>query len=210
MVFTGIDAGAVSAEELEFLAALSGIAAMALAGADAHAEQRKLLEEVEEQATVAQLQAAEKEAALEELDQKLEIIKHQQFAIQELSTPILELWEDVLALPVIGVVDSRRSAEIMERLLSAITSHQSRFVIIDITGVDVVDTKTADHFVKVIKAAELLGTTCILTGIQPAVAQTLVQIGVDLSRVITLRNLRDGLRECLRRMGKTRNKAEAA
>ena len=113
----------------------------------------------------------------------------------------------MLALPVIGVVDSRRSVDIMERLLTEVTERQARFVILDITGVDVVDTRTADHFIKVIKAAELLGTTCIVTGIRPAVAQTLVQIGVDLSQVITLRNLQDGLRECLRRMSVQRDAA---
>jgi rsbT co-antagonist protein RsbR len=130
--------------------------------------------------------------------EQVETIKRQQFAIQELSTPVLELWDDVLALPVIGVVDSRRAAEIMERLLSEITVKQSKYVVVDITGVELVDTKTADHFVKVIKAAELLGARCVVTGIRPAVAQTLVEIGVDLSSITTVRNLQEGFRECLR------------
>jgi rsbT co-antagonist protein RsbR len=127
-----------------------------------------------------------------------ETIERQRFAIQTLSTPILQIWEDVLALPIIGVVDTQRSAEIMERLLGSIVEQQAKFVILDITGVSVVDTKTADHFVKVVNAAQLLGAHCLVTGIQPSVAQTLVEIGVDLSSITTLRNLQDGLRECLR------------
>ena len=136
-------------------------------------------------------------ATLGDIEQTIE---RQRFAIQTLSTPILRVWDDVLALPVIGVVDTQRSAEIMEKLLAAIVEQQARYVILDITGVEVVDTKTADHFIKVINSARLLGAQCLLTGIQPAVAQTLVDIGIDLSSVTTLRNLQDGLRECLRRM----------
>ena len=135
-----------------------------------------------------------------EFRDQVETIQRQQYAIQELSTPILEVWDGVLALPVIGVVDTRRSVEIMERLLSSIVTTKARFVIIDITGVEVVDTRTADQFIKVIKAAELLGARCVLTGIQPSVAQTLVEIGVDLSSIITLRNLHAGLQECLQQI----------
>jgi anti-anti-sigma regulatory factor len=138
-----------------------------------------------------------------EIREQMETIERQQTAIQELSTPILQLWDDVLAMPIIGLVDTRRSADIMERMLSEVVSQQSRFVILDITGVDVVDTRTADYFIKVIKAAELLGTQCFLTGIQPAVAQTLVEIGVDLSSIYTLRNLQEGLKECLRVMARS-------
>jgi rsbT co-antagonist protein RsbR len=139
--------------------------------------------------------------AIAEIEENMETIRRQQFAIEELSTPVLQLWDDVLALPVIGTVDTRRSADIMERLLTEVTRRQSKFVILDITGVEVVDTRTADHFIKVIKAAELLGATCLLTGIRPAVAQTLVDLGVDLSTIATLRNLQEGLKECLRQMG---------
>jgi len=139
--------------------------------------------------------------AIAEIEEQMETIQRQQFAIQELSTPVLQLWDDVLALPVIGTVDTHRSADIMERLLTEVTQRQSKFVILDITGVEVVDTRTADHFIKVIKAAELLGATCLLTGIRPAVAQTLVDLGVDLSTIATLRNLQEGLRHCLDRMG---------
>ncbi len=133
-----------------------------------------------------------------EIREQIDTIERQRYAIRELSTPILQLWDNVLALPVIGLVDTRRSADIMERMLAEIVNQQSQFVILDITGVDVVDTRTADYFIKVIRAAELLGARCFLTGIQPAVAQTLVEIGVDLTSLKTLRNLQEGLKECLR------------
>lgn len=133
-----------------------------------------------------------------EIREQIDTIERQRYAIRELSTPILQLWDNVLALPVIGLVDTRRSADIMERMLAEIVNKQSQFVILDITGVDVVDTRTADYFIKVIRAAELLGARCFLTGIQPAVAQTLVEIGVDLTSLKTLRNLQEGLKECLR------------
>lgn len=147
----------------------------------------------------------ELEEQVQRVMEQNELITRQQEAIQELSTPVLQLWDGVLALPVIGVVDTARSACIMERLLEEISARQSRYVVLDITGVEVVDTKTADHFVKVIQAAQLLGATCMLTGIRPAVAQTLVAIGVDLSDIKTLRTLRDGLRECLRHMNMGNN-----
>ena len=98
------------------------------------------------------------------------------------------------------MVDSRRSAEMMETLLNEIVSHRCKYVIIDITGVEIVDTRTADHFIKVMKSAELLGTRCVMTGIRPAVAQTLVELGVELTSIRTLRNLQEGLRDCLRDM----------
>lgn len=129
---------------------------------------------------------------------KLETITRLRTAVEQLSTPILELWEDVLALPVIGIVDSRRSAEMMERLLQEIVQKQSRFVIIDLTGVEVIDTSTADHFMKLVKAVGLIGARCVLTGIRPAVAQTLVDLDVSFGQLETLRNLRHGLRYCLR------------
>ncbi len=137
---------------------------------------------------------------IDEVQHQMETIQRQQFAIQELSTPILQIWENVVALPVIGVVDTKRSADIMERLLSEIVARQSQFVILDITGVEVVDTKTADHFVKMIRASQLLGARCVLTGIRPAVAQTLVDIGMNLSSIATMANLQEGLKECLRQM----------
>ncbi len=133
-----------------------------------------------------------------ELEEKLETIAKQADAIRELSTPVMEIWEGILVLPVVGLVDTRRSLDIMNNLLAAVVSHEARCVIIDITGVEVVDTRTADYLLKISRAANLLGTRCVLTGLSPAVAQTLVELGVDLSELRTLRNLKDGLMDGLR------------
>lgn len=148
-----------------------------------------------------------------DFESQIETIRQQQAAIahlvKQLQTPILQLWDDVLALPVIGMVDTKRSAEMMETLLAEIVVRQCKYVILDVTGVEIVDTKTADHFIKVMKSAELLGTRCILTGIRPAVAQTLVELGVDLASISTLRNLKEGLRECLRQMDADKTRGAA-
>jgi rsbT co-antagonist protein RsbR len=133
-----------------------------------------------------------------ELEAKLVTIEQQAAAIRELTTPVMEIWDDVLVLPIVGVVDTRRSMDIMNNLLERLVERQSKCVIIDVTGVEVVDTKTADYLLKVVRAAGLLGTRCVLTGLSSAVAQTLVEIGADMSEVRTLRNLKAGLLECLR------------
>ncbi len=122
----------------------------------------------------------------------------QQAAIRDLSTPIIEVWGGVLCLPVVGIVDSQRSAEMTEKLLESIVVKQARMAIVDITGIDVMDTKTADHFIKMAKAVRLLGAECFLSGINPGIAQTLTHIGVDLVGLRTVRNLRDALQIYLR------------
>ena len=138
------------------------------------------------------------DTARRELEEKLTTIEQQRLAIRDLSTPIIELWEDILTLPIVGVMDTQRSLEMTERLLQRISQGKARCAIIDITGVEVVDTMTASHFIKMVNAARLLGTYCVITGISPLIAQTLVQIGVDLRGVKTLGSLRDGLKDCLR------------
>jgi rsbT co-antagonist protein RsbR len=140
----------------------------------------------------------ERDRTERELREKLELIARQEEAIRALSTPIIEVWDGVLTLPLFGVVDSQRAAEMMERLLDAITHKAATYAIIDLTGVDIVDTSTADHIGKLVRAAELLGARCIITGIRPAVAQTIVQIGIDLTKIITLSTLREALRLCMR------------
>ena len=135
------------------------------------------------------------EQAFEELQNKVDTIEKQQMAIQELSTPVIEIWDRVITLPVIGIVDSKRSEEMMESILDRVVRTQSKCVIIDITGVDVVDTKTADHFIKMVKAVRLLGAECIITGINPDIAQTLTSIGVDMTQIKTMRSLQNGLKE---------------
>jgi rsbT co-antagonist protein RsbR len=110
----------------------------------------------------------------------------------------MEIWNDVLVLPIVGVVDTKRSMDIMGNLLEQIVARQAKCVIIDVTGAEIVDTRTADYLLKVVRAASLLGSRCVLTGLSPAVAQTLVEIGADLTEVRTLRNLEAGLLDCLR------------
>jgi len=129
-----------------------------------------------------------------------EITERQQATIRELSTPVLKVWDGTIVLPIIGVLDTRRAMDIMEKVLHSIAEQSARHVILDLTGVDTVDTRTADHLLKVMRARQLLGANCLLSGIQPAVAQTLVEIGVDLSSVRTMRNLQASLRACLREL----------
>jgi rsbT co-antagonist protein RsbR len=135
-------------------------------------------------------------ASRADLEEKLATIERQQMAIRDLSTPIIELWDDILTLPIVGVVDTQRSMEMTSRLLRRLAESRFQCVIIDVTGVDVVDTMTADHFVKMIKSAQLLGVYCVVTGVSGEIAQTLVRIGVDLGPVKTLRSLKDGLKDC--------------
>ena len=136
--------------------------------------------------------------ALAELQRQLELTETQRVAIRELSAPVLEVGPGVLALPVIGPVDEHRSSEITDGVLDAVLRKHARFVIIDVTGVDHIDTDTADHLLSLVRAVELLGAQCMLTGIRASVAHTIVRLGVDLASIPTLRTLADGLRECLR------------
>jgi rsbT co-antagonist protein RsbR len=121
-------------------------------------------------------------------------------AIADLSAPIMDVWDGVIALPVIGLVDTQRSVELTERLLERISTSNARSVIVDVTGVDVVDTATANHLLQMIRAASLLGAFCVVSGISPQVAQTLVQLDVDLTMIRTVRNLKEALKECLKHL----------
>jgi len=141
--------------------------------------------------------------AHEELRAKTETIARQQKAIRDLSTPILQVWDGVLALPMIGVVDSTRTAAVMDDLLGAVARTQARFAILDLTGVEVVDTQTAAYLLDLIRAIQLLGAEGIITGIRQSVAQTIVGLGVDLGGILTLGNLQAGLRHCIAAMQRT-------
>lgn len=146
--------------------------------------------------------ASEKERSdtyQKELEEKLATIEVQRAAIRELSTPIIEVWEGVLCLPVVGVLDSTRSSEMTEALLSAIVEKKADCAIIDITGIQVMDTGTADHFLRMARAVRLLGANCMLTGINPAIAQTIIHMGVDLSGVVTHRTMRNALQRYVMR-----------
>ena len=128
-----------------------------------------------------------------ELEEKLSTIDRQRAAIRELSTPIMEVWEGILCLPVVGMMDSSRSADMTDALLRAVVSTRARCAIIDITGIEVMDTSSADHFVRMAKAVQLLGAACVLTGLNPQIAQTLVHMDVELGSLVTHRSLRDAL-----------------
>jgi PAS domain S-box-containing protein len=116
---------------------------------------------------------------------------------RRLSTPILELGTDIVALPLIGAVDADRAALIMDQLLAAVARGKYRVVILDVTGVDAIDAETAAHFTQVLRAVSLLGAKCLFSGISPSVAQTMVALGVDLSAVRTLRNMKQALAAAL-------------
>lgn len=135
-----------------------------------------------------------------DLQVKMEVVERQQEVIRELSTPILQVWEGVLALPLIGLIDSARTAAVMDSLLEAITRTHSRFAILDLTGVDAVDTQTAAYLLSLVRTIRLLGAEGILTGIRPHVAETVVGLGVSLEGVKTLANLQAGLRYCIARL----------
>jgi rsbT co-antagonist protein RsbR len=130
-----------------------------------------------------------------------EVISRQQRELLELSTPVVELWEGILALPLIGTLDSSRTQVVMESLLEKIVSSGAALAIIDITGVPTVDTLVAQHLMKTVAAARLMGADCIISGIRPQIAQTIVHLGVDLSQVITKSSLADAFVVALKRTG---------
>ncbi len=131
-----------------------------------------------------------------------EVISRQQQEMLDLSTPVVELWQGILAVPLIGTLDSSRTQVVMENLLQRIVATGSRLAIIDITGVPTVDTLVAQHLLKTVAAARLMGAECIISGIRPQIAQTIVLLGVNLSDVITKSNLADAFQIALERTGR--------
>lgn len=146
------------------------------------------------------LNVTEMKSTDHELRARLAQIDKQQEVIRNLSTPIIEVWSGVLTLPMVGVVDSVRTADVMDTLLTRIVESQARFAILDLTGVDVVDTRVASHLIELVTAIRLLGAEGIVAGIKPTVAQTIVSLGLDLSQIVTHRNLRAALGHCIKRM----------
>jgi rsbT co-antagonist protein RsbR len=128
-----------------------------------------------------------------------EIIQRQQREMMELSTPVVQLWDDILALPLIGTLDSERTQVVMESLLQKIVETGASIAIIDITGVPTVDTLVAQHLLKTVAAARLMGADCIISGIRPQIAQTIVHLGVNLSEVTTKASLADAFAVALKR-----------
>jgi rsbT co-antagonist protein RsbR len=135
------------------------------------------------------------------LKNREEIIGRQQQELMELSTPVVQLWENILALPLIGTLDSARTQVVMENLLQTIVQTGAAIAIIDITGVPTVDTLVAQHLLKTVAAARLMGADCIISGIRPQIAQTIVHLGVNLADVTTKATLADAFAIALRRTG---------
>jgi rsbT co-antagonist protein RsbR len=130
-----------------------------------------------------------------------EVINRQQREMLELSTPVVKLWEGILALPMIGTLDSARTQVVMENLLQKVVDTGAQIAILDITGVPTVDTLVAQHLLKTVTALRLMGAECIISGVRPQIAQTIVHLGVDLQGVTTKANLADALSLALKRTG---------
>lgn len=135
--------------------------------------------------------------ARDEIDAKLAMIDAQRLEIRALSTPILDVWDDVLAVPLVGNLDHNRAIEITEKLLTRVVATRARWSLLDLTGVEEVDVATADHLIKLARAVILVGGRCVITGVSPAAAQTFVELGHDLGDLRCVPNLKEGLRHCM-------------
>lgn len=130
-----------------------------------------------------------------------EVIRRQQQEMMELSTPVIRVWEGILAIPLIGTLDSSRTQMIMENLLQTIVDTNSKIAILDITGVPTVDTQTAQHLIKTVAAARLMGAECIISGIRPQIAQTIVHLGIEITDVSTKASMADAVQMALNLQG---------
>jgi rsbT co-antagonist protein RsbR len=144
-----------------------------------------------------------------ELEEQLATIEKQRAAIKELSTPMIEVWAGVLCVPIVGVIDSSRAAEMTSALLATVVEKKVRFTIIDITGIEAMDTRATDHFLRMARSVRLLGAECVLSGINPNVARSIIHMGVELSGIQTYRSLRDALQHHVRRRVRSRPAANA-
>jgi rsbT co-antagonist protein RsbR len=139
--------------------------------------------------------------ALGFVEEREKVVRQQQEAIRELSTPVLQVRDQMLILPIIGVIDTHRARQLTEQLLRTIRTSRAKVVVIDITGVPAVDSKVANHLVQTVDASRLMGATVIVTGISPEIAQTLVTLGVDLSKMNTVGDLQGGIEEADQLLG---------
>lgn len=130
-----------------------------------------------------------------------DVIRRQQQELLELSTPVIRIWEGVLTIPIIGTLDSARTQIVMENLLEQIVQTGSKMAILDITGVPTVDTQTAQHLIKTVAAAKLMGAECVISGIRPQIAQTIVHLGIELTDVVTKATMSDAVKFALARGG---------
>ncbi|MFD4575456.1 STAS domain-containing protein [Streptomyces sp. NPDC058417] len=129
------------------------------------------------------------------------LVDRQQLQLLEVATPVIRLWDGIVAVPLIGTLDSARSQVVMETLLEAVVDQQARYAILDITGVPTVDSLVAQHLMKTVAAVRLMGAECVVSGIRPAIAQTIVQLGLDLGTVVTRAGLADALAHALHGLG---------
>ncbi|MFI1417359.1 STAS domain-containing protein [Streptomyces sp. NPDC020731] len=135
------------------------------------------------------------------LSETQSLIDRQRLQLLEVATPVIKLWDGIVAVPLIGTLDSARSQGVMETLLNAVVDQHARFAILDITGVPTVDSLVAQHLMKTVAAARLMGAECVVSGIRPAIAQTIVHLGLDLGTVKTRASLADALGYCLHELG---------
>ncbi len=140
---------------------------------------------------------AESDNYSNELSTQIETIERQREAIRVLSVPIIEVWEKVLCVPIVGVLDTLRASDVTSSLLNAVVEKKARYVIIDLTGIEVMDTQSADHFLRMAGAVGLLGARCTLSGIHPNIARTIVHMGVDLEGLKSYRTMREALKACV-------------
>jgi len=178
------DAAVITPDETDDFGMLEGVLAM-------------FIDELAVARATTERALGESEQARAELEERLRVIDAQRATISELSTPIIDVWDQILTMPIIGTIDTQRAAEISDRLLSTVAERGAEFVLLDLTGVAVLDTATASHIVRLTQGVRLLGAECILTGISPQVAQTLAMLGVDWRGTQTMRSLREALRYCL-------------
>lgn len=130
-----------------------------------------------------------------------EIIRAQSKSLLEMSTPVTSIWDGILMLPVVGIVDSKRAQDIRHAMLGKIASTQAKIVVLDISGVGVVDTQVANHLIKITKATKLMGCECLISGVSPAIAETIVDLGIEVGQIHTTANLQDALRVAFARTG---------
>jgi rsbT co-antagonist protein RsbR len=160
-------------------------------------ERKEHTTQLAERAEDAQREAQSKSELLLALQDKLDLIQRQHYQILDLSAPILDVWEGVLAVPLIGSIDQARASMITERLLSGVVQHRARLVLIDLTSVGELDQAGADCVSRLVRALRLLGTRALLTGMGSQVAQRLSELNLDLTELQSLRSLKEGLRLCL-------------
>jgi rsbT co-antagonist protein RsbR len=154
------------------------------------------------------LDVTERVETAQRLARQLDTISAQQRAIHELSAPVLNLWDRVLAVPLIGIMDAQRTDELTDRLLAEVHRGKTRFAILDLTGVEAVDTSIAGHVLRLIATLRLLGVEGLVTGVSPQVAQTMVGVGIEFEHVTTHRTLREGLRHCMHALSGARSANE--